>query len=217
MHTERGLDRLVFFTDAVTAIAITLLILPLVDTVAGNVSKAATPEQFLAQNIGQIGTFVLSFAVISRFWMAHHALFEHVKSYTPQLMVANLFWAFTIVLLPLPTAVITQFTTDRVTLAFYMGTMTLTSAALSAMTVMLRRNPDLQSDGNPLSRKTYIGTIASTIEIALALAVAVVFPVLTFYPLLLLFAGVPVERWIVGHRARSHPGVRTKPETKSVE
>jgi uncharacterized membrane protein len=34
MQTERGLDRLTYFTDAIAAIAITLLILPIVDHVA---------------------------------------------------------------------------------------------------------------------------------------------------------------------------------------
>ncbi len=216
MRTERGLDRLVFFTDAVAAIAITLLILPLVDTVANNVSNDRTPEQFLAQNIGQLGTFALSFAVISRFWIAHHALFEHVKAYTRPLMVVNLFWAFTIVLLPLPTAIITRFHTDRVTLAFYMGTMVLTSAALSVMTIMVKRDSDLHSDSNPLPFKTYAGMIASTIEITVALLLAVIFPVLTFYPLLLLFVGALVEGSIVRRRTKA-----TKAElnsaTKSVE
>lgn len=200
MHSERGLDRLVFFTDAVTAIAITLLILPLVDSVASSRINSSTPEQFLLANRGQIGTFVLSFAVIARLWIAHHALFEHVKSYTPRMMSVNLFWAFTIVLLPLPTAILTQFVTDRVSIAFYIGTMTLSSVALSVIAVMIRRNPALQSEENPLTARRYIGGLVTTIEFILAFAIAVIFPVLTFYPLLILLASVPVE-WILARSA----------------
>ena len=104
MRTTRGLDRLLFFTDAVTAIAITLLVLPLVDSVAQAADAGQTAEQFMGDNFASIAAFVLSFVVIARLWLAHHATLEHVGSYRHVFLLLNLFWAFTVVLLPLPTA-----------------------------------------------------------------------------------------------------------------
>jgi uncharacterized membrane protein len=207
MRTERGLDRLVFFTDAVTAIAITLLILPLVDAVTQTTGRTTTVEDFLRANLGQLGTFILSFVVIARLWISHHGLFEHVKVYSQRLVTIDLFWAFTIVLLPLPTAIITQFPTDRLTLGFYIGTMTLSSAALTAMAFMVRKS-ELESEENPLDSGRLFSSAAVTVEFAIALIVGVVFPVINFWALLVLVLGGPVEA-IVAHR-RAVRGRQTK-------
>jgi uncharacterized membrane protein len=51
MKTTRGLDRLVFFTDAVTAIAITLLILPLVDSVERAAGEGHSAAQFIGDDL----------------------------------------------------------------------------------------------------------------------------------------------------------------------
>ncbi|MFP3380774.1 TMEM175 family protein, partial [Bacillus sp. SIMBA_069] len=74
IRTERGLDRLVNFSDAAVAIAITLLILPLVDA-AGQIGHSSFGE-FIDKNFWEIFAFVVSFAVIARFWVVHHRIFE---------------------------------------------------------------------------------------------------------------------------------------------
>ncbi|MFK4299361.1 putative membrane protein [Arthrobacter sp. GAS37] len=112
MQTTRGLDRLVFFTDAVTAIAITLLVLPLVDSVTQAARDGLSAEQFIGNNFAAISGFALSFVVIARLWLAHHSTFEHVRSYSSPLLLLNLFWAFTVVVLPLPTEMVSQFRTS---------------------------------------------------------------------------------------------------------
>lgn len=104
MHTERGFDRLVNFSDAVVAIAITLLILPLVDTATELNDK--TVSELLADNWVKLLVFVISFAVIGRFWLAHHRMYENIVGYDKPLLWANLFWLLTIVFLPFPTELI---------------------------------------------------------------------------------------------------------------
>ena len=59
IRTERGLDRLVNFSDATVAIAITLLILPLVDQASKLGGKSF--GDFLAENGWEIFAFVISF------------------------------------------------------------------------------------------------------------------------------------------------------------
>ena len=67
-----GFDRLLFFSDAVFAIAITLLVLDL------RVPDDAHAPFDLTPLIPRFAAFGVSFYVIGRYWMAHHSLFEGV-------------------------------------------------------------------------------------------------------------------------------------------
>lgn len=150
MQTTRGLDRLVFFTDAVTAIAITLLVLPLVDSVTEAAHDGLSVEQFIGNNVAAISGFALSFVVIARLWLAHHSTFEHVRSYSRPLLLLNLFWAFRVVVLPLPTEMVSQFRTSALSVGVYIGTMAASSLTLTAMTLLIRKHPRLELEENPL-------------------------------------------------------------------
>jgi len=84
MRTERGFHRLVNFSDAVVAIAITLLVLPLVDSASGIGNTDV--HVFLRENWHQIFAFALSFLVIANFWWAQHQMLERVRSYNAGLV-----------------------------------------------------------------------------------------------------------------------------------
>ena len=62
------------FSDATVAIAITVLMLPLVD-IALEIEKLSLGD-LLAANLGTIIAFAITFAVIARLWFSHHRLFE---------------------------------------------------------------------------------------------------------------------------------------------
>ncbi|ORM35350.1 TMEM175 family protein [Williamsia sp. 1135] len=87
VRTERGLERLIFFTDAVVAIAITLVVLPLVDE-AKDLDRRSVAE-FLSEDSAALIAATISFAVIGAFWRDHHRLFERASGYTPTLLRAN--------------------------------------------------------------------------------------------------------------------------------
>ncbi len=57
MRTDRGLDRLITFLDAVVAIAITLLVLPLVDVLPDEGATLGL-DTLLADEAGRFGAFV---------------------------------------------------------------------------------------------------------------------------------------------------------------
>ncbi|MEO7015791.1 MAG: TMEM175 family protein [Leifsonia sp.] len=193
MQTTLGLNRLVFFTDAVTAIAITLLILPLADSVAAAANKGHSAGQFLADNELQLIALALSFAVIARLWVAHHSTFEHVAAYTAPLMLLNMGWAFTIVMLPLPTAMISQFPTSSLTVGFYIGTMAANALALMAMVLLIHRHPQLEVTANPIDARHFFASIAITIAFLVALAVGVLVRSINFWALLILFLPIPAQ------------------------
>ncbi len=98
-RTEQGFARVVNFSDAVVAIAISPLILPVVDDVSQATGSSA--RDVLDDNGDRLLAFVLSFAVIARLRVAHHRLFDRVGGYTSALLWANLLWLMTIVFVPL--------------------------------------------------------------------------------------------------------------------
>ncbi len=103
-----GLERLIFFSDAVFAIAITLLALEirLPDT-----AVAPTDDQLLAQLLNlwpKYLAYVISFLVIGTFWLAHHRRFRYIRRYDRRLLWINLLLLMCIAFIPFPTGVISQ-------------------------------------------------------------------------------------------------------------
>lgn len=192
-RTERGLDRVVFFTDAIAAIAITLLILPLVEAVPELAADSAPAGAIFSEHAGQLISFVTSFAVIARLWFAHHQLFEHVEAYSGRLILLNIAWAFTIVLLPLPTAITAEFAPSPLSVGFYIGTMLLSSALLTAMTLAIRRSDLIQSKANPVTNRRLVGSLATTATFAVALLLGTLIPAVNYWALFLLAVTGPFE------------------------
>lgn len=197
MATERGLDRLTYFTDAIAAIAITLLVLPIVDRVA----DANSAEEFLSDNLPALGAFVLSFVVIARLWMSHHSAFAHVVAYTPTLRWLSLAWAFTIALLPLPTAMTAQWTTTWLTVLFYIGTMTASSVLLSAIYLYIRRHPTVENSNSPVPTSKIRSSLVTNAEFVVALVIGTAFPSINYFALLTLLLSIPIGLIMRGRRA----------------
>jgi uncharacterized membrane protein len=122
--------RIVAFTDGVFAIAITLLVLSL--DVPGDL-RGADLHAFLVDAWPQFFAYFLSFAVIGRFWISHHALFSLFHGFDRPLMVLNLVYLSLIVLIPFPTELLGDFgdRSDPVVLyAAVVGTAALLTARL---------------------------------------------------------------------------------------
>lgn len=198
-----GVDRLLYFTDALVAIAATLLVLPLVEA-AGNYVEACVRHdetvctaagsawQFLEHNSGAILAFAISFLVIVRLWTAHHHLFSVVTAADTTLIWLDLAWAFTIVLLPLPTELTSLSNPDDPNLpqslddgasavAFYVGTMLASSLLLMLVVIHVRRHRELREpDRIPLLSPS----VATSVLFAVALVAGVLYG--GYLPLLLL-------------------------------
>jgi uncharacterized membrane protein len=155
---EPGIERTVTLTDAVVAIAMTLLILPLVE-VSGEV-EAGHLGDFFRDNTNLFVSFVVSFLVIYVFWGAHGHAFARLeaaerardKSWSggedqaadagpvvvPMLRQLNMWWLLVIAFLPFPTAVVGgDLTTSSAPL--YIGTMTVLSLLTSGISVAVDR------------------------------------------------------------------------------
>jgi len=121
-----GLERIVFFSDAVFAIVITLLVLPLaVDVELGSEELG----EALGDLVPQLVAFVVSFLVIGQFWLAHHRTFGLIRRYDHMLLWLNLLALMAISFLPFPTALLGERgSDDGAVVAFYAGCLTAASA-----------------------------------------------------------------------------------------
>ena len=195
MRTDRGLDRLITFLDAVVAIAITLLVLPLVDVLPDE-GATIDLDTLLAEEAPRFGAFTLSFAVIARFWLVHHRIVERVGSYDRTFVLLNLLWTMTIVLLPFATEVGAVYREDRLAIAIYVGTMTLSSACLTLLTLLLRIRPQLRRPGSDDEEDQPAAALATTGLFLVALLVGVALPRIGYLALLLLVLTDPARRLI---------------------
>ncbi|MEU8726126.1 TMEM175 family protein [Streptomyces antimycoticus] len=183
-------ERLVLFTDAVTAISITLLILPLVDLVPEAASAHEHASEVITGHLDQIWSFLLSFAVIANIWREHHRTFSSVTKLTRSLMVWNMGWLLSVVVLPLPTEMLGTFGRDRFVAAFYYSTLLAGMVCRFAMLRILKATPALFEEDGPAARRRaqdlYTESWLNVLALVLAFAIALAVPVLQYYSLLLL-------------------------------
>jgi uncharacterized membrane protein len=134
-HREGGLlfERLVFFSDAVFAIAITLLVLDL----------RLPPPVHGAVDVSGIGPklfgFALSFAVIGIYWLSHHRLFGGLQADDGALRVVNLAFLASVVFLPFPTSVIAEYPAASFSVRFYACSVGAVGVLLILLTLVARR------------------------------------------------------------------------------
>ena len=197
-------DRMVAFTDAAVAIALTLLVLPLVDIVPEAARAGEPATAVITDNLAPIGSFLLSFAVIARFWSVHHRLYGYEHRLTPALVQLNLLWVLTIVVLPFPTEMIATFPSRSFVAPFYLSVLLVASVSLTTMSVLMRRTAVQDGNDDGLPEGFVIGSLASTTTIVLALVVVLVFPSIGPWAFFILLADpmfIPLIRRLRGDGA----------------
>jgi uncharacterized membrane protein len=189
---QRSLERVTAFTDGTVAIALTLLVLPLVD-----IAQVADGEPVLAELVdhrGDLFAFVVSFLVIAQFWNGHRRLFETLDDYDERLLGINTAWLLAVVFLPYPTArLFFESQVDRGSAVLYLGAMLAAALLGVALAWYVARHPRLRRTDLPaLSVPAQLApTVGVSVAFALALAIASVWPVAG---LLSLVAFGPMQR-----------------------
>ena len=186
---ERDLERLLTFVDAVVAIAITLLVLPLAE-IGAQVHDGPVAE-LLAEHSVDIYGFLLSFVVIARLWVAQHRIVSSLVRQSTALIWLLIGWSFTIVFLPFPTTLVTGTTNDNLAKVLYLGTMAVSSTFLSCIAYEIGRHRSLRDTEDKPDISQSVGT---TIAFVVALVISVVLPGTSYWPLLLLGLVDPVIR-----------------------
>lgn len=202
-------ERMVFFTDAAVAIAMTLLILPLMEGIAEGAAAGDTAFEYLTARSDILFSFILSFVIIARFWRAHHRLYGRVERDLPGIFYLNTVWLLAIVFLPVATAMTGAFASAPEQYLVYIGTMLVCTLALTAMAVLYRRHPEAWREGRVVEADQVRSSIVTSTLLLLALAIALLVPGAGYWSLLILLLG-PVGGWLTRRRGS---GQLTAPAT----
>ena len=128
-----GLERIVFFSDAVMAIAITLLAIDLkVPEIATSVAATELPRAL--RDLGpQFMSFIISFFVIGIYWMSHHRYFRFIQRYDGGLIALNLLFLLFIVLMPFVASLFGQYYYLPLGMSVYAAAVAATGLSMGAL------------------------------------------------------------------------------------
>jgi uncharacterized membrane protein len=131
-HHRHLLDRVVFMSDGVFAIAMTLLVLDLRLPALAEPSAAALRDALVA-NISHFIAFVISFQVIGIFWTAHLRMFALITVYTRGLAFLNLLFLMSIAILPFSQTLVGEYGGLTLAAVFYSLSLVFTSLTSNAL------------------------------------------------------------------------------------
>jgi uncharacterized membrane protein len=110
LKKEFQLERLILFSDAVFAIAITLLVIEI--KIPEIHEKPITDNAVLhklAELIPKFVGFLVSFLLIGQYWIVHHRMFSFVINFTDRLIWLNILFLFAIALMPFSTGFYSEY------------------------------------------------------------------------------------------------------------
>jgi uncharacterized membrane protein len=126
-------NRTLAFTDGLFAIAMTLLVVDLVVPVLHNETSVHELADKLGDDSAKFVSFFISFAVIGRYWMAHHTFVAGLRRVDRGLITENLIYLAFIAFLPFPTALLGEYFSNPLSVVIY----AINIAIVSGMEVVL--------------------------------------------------------------------------------
>jgi uncharacterized membrane protein len=186
-HYPRGSEefsRVLAFSDGLFAIAMTLLVVGITVPVLRQGDSVDELADAINDLSGSLVSFVISFLVIGRYWIAHHEFFARLKAVDPRLIGINLFYLMFIAFLPFPTALLGNYFENPLAVTIY----ALSVAAISAMEVVEYR----QAHRDDLMAKTLPDDVYRW---GAFLSLAPVFLFLASIPLAFVHTWIAVASW----------------------
>ncbi len=202
-------ERVVFFSDAVFAIAATLLFIDL------RVPEVADPAAFdaaLRASFGSISPFVavaIGFAVVGSYWMSHRAIFALIARTNGLVIWANLHFLFWVAIQPYFTAALAEHATTTTVVA-YAGCQVLAGLAQLGLWAAARRDPALLITSVSPRKVRYVTVQLLRAPVAFAVSIPVAFVIgpvagMVTWGLIVAFATAihvafrDLQRWTADH------------------
>jgi uncharacterized membrane protein len=135
VDTGTAFWRLDSFSDAIFAVAMTLLVFSFpVTSVPSNLGQAEL-QQLILNEWPHLESFIISFLVTALFWVSHHVILDRIKRYDRTLVWLNFAFLLCIVFIPFPTAILVEYGKYWLAVALYAAT--LSAAGFALLTLWL--------------------------------------------------------------------------------
>ena len=167
--------RVLAFTDGLFAIAMTLLIVavavPHLDD-GGSIHQMADALNDL---VPAFTSFFISFAVIGRYWLAHHQFVSLLRSMSQSFVALNLLYLAFIAFLPFPTALLGEYFENPLSIVLYAINVGLVSGLEVVLFRSAYRNNLLQRQPTPeVYRFGVIASLSPVFFFAISIPIAFV-------------------------------------------
>ncbi len=135
-HETVEFGRVVAFSDGLFAIAMTLLVVTITAPAIDDTDSISALADALGDMDAQVISFFISFAVIGRYWVAHHTFFSQLKGIDTGLIGLNLLYLAFIAFLPFPTDILGAYFENPLAVTLY----AVSVAIVSGLEVVLFRH-----------------------------------------------------------------------------
>ena len=193
-------ERLTFFTDAVAAIALTLLAIELPVPDGDSTSEILRSAR---AHFDEYLAFVISFLVIAAHWRFHHGLFRFVRHVRSQVISINFGWLFLLVITPFTTKMISFGHGNALRFGTYAATEALQFGLFAVMIVVILRQRLLHPGVDPARLKA---TLWHVIPLSGAFAISIPVYVVIGGKAFWLWALVPIVTGIISRRGLDRSG-----------
>jgi len=174
-ETGRDRDRIVNLSDGVFAIAITLLILDIrVPDIPENMVSSQLPGALLSLWPKYLG-YILSFVVISAFWLIHHSIFRPIRSYDRILLYLNFLFLMVVAFVPFPTSLLGEYGNHQLPVAIYAATLAVGRLLLTAIHWYSTRNDRLLDEPQDPATVRFFLIRGLTIPVIFLLSIVISF------------------------------------------
>ncbi len=167
--TSLDLGRVVFFSDCVFAIAMTILAL--------TIRVPPVPEDEVARAIRKLVpvlfSYFLSFAVISLFWLAHHRMFSRIRRLDTTLIVMNLVLLSLVALMPFPTDLLGRYGDSVAAVVLYATTTAALGTASAAIWLWASSGQRLIDPATPRDVVNHYTARVLSVPIVFALSIPI--------------------------------------------
>jgi len=110
LKKEFQLERMILFSDAVFAIAITLLVIEIkIPSIDRHQATDALLLNALDELVPKFVGFLISFFIIGLYWTIHHRMFGYVVDYNRRLLWLNLVFLLAVVMMPFSTGFYSEY------------------------------------------------------------------------------------------------------------